>query len=103
MKLACTVFRRVYYIIYKSILIDNFAKVKVLINLLRESCFLTLCRKHNKSKSWAYSVYTPNLILSRSLFSTKSFFPSRKNVIKMKKKFVINSYFPFDEEFFIFS
>jgi len=85
---------------HRSLFIDNFGKVKVLVNYIRESCFLTLCRKHNKSKTWALSVYTPNLIISRSSFSTKSFFPTRKNVLKMRKKFIIDPKFSFDEEFF---
>lgn len=36
----------------------NFLKVKIFVNVIRESCFLTLARKHNKTKAWAYKVYT---------------------------------------------
>lgn len=42
---------------------NNFSSVKVLLEVLRNSCLLTLCRKHNKGKVWAFSVYTTNIII----------------------------------------
>jgi hypothetical protein len=41
----------------------NFLKVKAFINLIRQSCFLTLARKHNKSKAWAYKIYTSDCVM----------------------------------------
>lgn len=43
--------------------VNNFSYVKVFLELLRNSCLLTLARKHNKTKVWVYSVYTSNLII----------------------------------------
>lgn len=80
---------------------DNFFAVKILIEFIRQSCFLTLCRKHNKNKNWAYSVYTPNLLMERNLYIRGSFFPSRQNVLNMQKKFSNKEFFLFDEDFFI--
>lgn len=40
---------------------ENFSSVKVFVELLRNSCLLTLCRKHNKHKDWVYAVYTSNV------------------------------------------
>nr|AJF48929.1 maturase [Colacium vesiculosum] len=67
---------------------DNFSKVKFLVEILRQSCFLTLCRKHNKRKTWAYSVYTPNLLINYSIYSQKSFFPTKKLLWSFKKFFL---------------
>lgn len=80
---------------------DNFFMVKMLIEFIRQSCFLTLCRKHNKNKSWAYSIYTPNLLISRNLYIRQSFFPSRRSVSSMQKRFFIERDFYFDEDFLI--
>jgi hypothetical protein len=80
---------------------DNFFIVKILIEFIRQSCFLTLCRKHNKNKNWAYSVYTPNLVMERNLYIRGSFFPSRHNVLNFHKKFFNKEFFIVDEDFFI--
>lgn len=81
--------------------VDNFSKVKFLIELIRQSCFLTLCRKHNKRKTWAYSVYTPNLILNYHIYQNKSFFPTKRLLSTMKKSFLYNEIdFLFLETFF---
>lgn len=70
--------------------------------MLRESCFLTICRKHNKSKSWAYDVYTADLNIFGNLFITKSYFPTRKRVLFMKKKFFpLKFQLFFDDKFFL--
>lgn len=69
---------------------DNFSKVKFLVEVIRQSCFLTLCRKHNKRKTWVYSVYTPNLLINPTIFENKSFFPTKKLVITLQKFFLFN-------------
>jgi hypothetical protein len=81
----------------------NFSRIVFVIDILRQSCFLTLCRKHNKSKSWAYSVYTPDLILFRNLSTSKSYFPTRRYLSIIKSSFLIEGNFIsfFDEEFFL--
>lgn len=79
--------------------VSNFYKVKFIIELIRQSCILTLCRKHNKHKNWSYGVYTPNLLVLRNLFNNRSFFPDRLFVIKMHSKFLISDYC-FNESFF---
>jgi hypothetical protein len=67
---------------------DNFSKVKILVELIRQSCFLTICRKHNKRKTWVYSVYTTNLVFNHKLQSNVSFFPTKKSVFNMQKSFL---------------
>lgn len=80
----------------------NFSFVKKFINILRESCFLTLCRKHNKNKTWVYEVYTYDLNIFDNLFSNKSFFPSRSVLSQMKRKFFMIRFIVFfDERFFL--
>lgn len=74
----------------------NFSKIIYLIEIIRESCFLTLCRKHNKSKNWAYETYGLNLILFQNLFTKKSLFPTKQLVLDLTSKksnfiFEINS------------
>jgi len=41
----------------------NLLKLKSFIAIIRESCFLTLARKHNKNKAWAYKVYTSDCVM----------------------------------------
>ena len=41
-------------------------KIKTLFGVLKESCLLTLCRKHNKRKSWAYNIYSSDVHLISS-------------------------------------
>lgn len=80
---------------------NNFTKAKILVEFIRQSCFLTLCRKHNKNKSWVYSVYTPDLLLTRNLFGKKSFFPSRKLVFSFSVRYVSHYNNFLDEKFFL--
>lgn len=81
---------------------DSFSYLKFLTELIRQSCFLTLCRKHNKSKSWAYSVFTPNLRLNKSFLPMDYLFPSRDFNFNLNKKFLIHkSFFSYDEKFFL--
>lgn len=80
---------------------DNLYQVKTFVEFLRESCFLTLCRKHNKTKSWAFNIYTSNLLLFRGLFYPGSIFPSRKYLLNLRKNyFTCKNFFFFDENFF---
>nr|YP_010700506.1 putative group II intron reverse transcriptase/maturase mat2 [Strombomonas costata]WCH63589.1 putative group II intron reverse transcriptase/maturase mat2 [Strombomonas costata] len=91
-----------YLILYWFRFVDNLGQIKKLIEFLRKSCLLTICRKHNKSKSWAYGIYTPNLVVLNGLFNTKSFFPTKSFVLKFQKDFIFNtSSFYFEEEFFL--
>lgn len=73
----------------------NFYLIRLLVNIIRESCFLTICRKHNKSKTWAYNIYTYDLNVFGNLFVTKAFFPTRNRVLFLKRKF-----FPFRAKLF---
>lgn len=80
----------------------NFYFVKRFINILRESCFLTLCRKHNKSKTWIYDIYTYDLNIFDNLFINKSYFPSRVTLFQMKRKtFLYKKNLFFDDSFFL--
>jgi hypothetical protein len=53
---------------------NNFENLKNFLRILRESCILTLCRKHNKSKVWVNSVYTTKILLIRNLFNSNTYF-----------------------------
>lgn len=92
----------------KSLLIwysccDNFSKLKRIVDIVRQSCVLTLCRKHNKSKDWVYSVYTPNLICYQNLSYLNSSFPTYDDLFFFKKQFLINESYKsyFDERTFL--
>lgn len=81
---------------------DNFSEVKLFSEYIRESCLLTLSRKHNKSKAWVYSVYTSDFILYRNISLKRKFFPSKLSIMKLQKKYLF-SYFShhFDELLFL--
>lgn len=68
----------------------NISKLKLVISILRQSCLLTLSRKHNKRKSWAYFIFTPDLLILRGLFMDTSFFPSRVMLSKLSRKFFLS-------------
>lgn len=81
---------------------SNFTKLKLLIEYLRESCLLTLCRKHNKSKAWVNRVYSSSLFLFRGLFTFQSFFPSNLALLSLRQKFFLQGNFLFfPENFFL--
>ena len=81
---------------------DNFLRIKYVVEFLRQSCFLTLCRKHNKSKYWAYKVFTSDLVLIKGLFNTYSFFPTHHYLLSVKKKTrVLDSFFCLNEVLFL--
>ena len=80
----------------------NFYVIKRLIFLIRESCFLTLCRKHNKHKSWVYNTYTRDLNIIYTFNFSFTFFPSNLKLRKLKRKFYFFLYnFFVDESFFL--
>ena len=81
---------------------DDFASVKVIIEIIKQSCFLTLSRKHNKSKSWAYSVFTPNLLLIKNFSSFAYSFPNAQFNYNLKKRsFEEKNFFFCDEKFLL--
>lgn len=81
---------------------DNFSKVKLFAEFFRESCLLTLARKHNKSKAWVYSVYTSDFILYRGFLSEKRFYSSKLSTLNLSKKFLfLYAYNFFDEQLFL--
>lgn len=64
----------------------DFYKINYLVEIVRESCLLTLCRKHNKNRNWAYETYSSDLLLFQNLFTNKSFFPDKKIIIAVGSK-----------------
>lgn len=68
---------------------DNIKKIKIVIDILKQSCFLTLCRKHNKNKVWAMRIYTSDLVFFRNSFYKQSFFPSNSYIKTINKKFLL--------------
>ena len=80
---------------------NNFYQVKSLVEFLRESCILTLCRKHNKPKSWAFNVYSSSLFSFKGLFLSNANFPSKKYVYNFNYEFLYCPNFIFlDEKLF---
>lgn len=82
----------------------NFYKLKLLVEFLRQSCILTLCRKHNKSKSWITKVYSSKLLIAKNLFNFDSFFPSKKYLLGVKRNFNLRNlkyWFSLSEKFFL--
>jgi hypothetical protein len=91
-----------YSFIFWYQLCNNFLHLKIIIELLRQSCFLTLCRKHNKSKNWAYKIYTSELILVKGLFNNFSFFPNHvHSILKKKHKKTANYFLCLNEILFL--
>lgn len=81
---------------------DNFISLKFFVEIVKQSCFLTISRKHNKGKVWAYSVFTPNLLVARNFSSLNYFFPKRHFGYRLYKKYLIDkNIFSFDEKFFL--
>lgn len=72
---------------------DNLRKIKIVIDILKQSCFLTLCRKHNKNKVWALRVYTSDLVFIRTSFYKQSFFPLSSYIKSITKKFLVTKSF----------
>nr|YP_010700250.1 putative group II intron reverse transcriptase/maturase mat2 [Euglena deses]WCH63394.1 putative group II intron reverse transcriptase/maturase mat2 [Euglena deses] len=81
---------------------SNISKLKNVVNLIRQSCFLTLCRKHNKNKTWAYNIYTSDLLIVGNFSVLRCFFPTRLHLFNIKRKFFFSrSEIFFDEQFFL--
>lgn len=80
----------------------NISDIKNIVELLRQSCFLTLCRKHNKRKLWALEVYTSDLLISDGLHTSFFSFPRKSFVLNFKRKFFFfQSESFFNEKFFL--
>lgn len=80
----------------------NFKQLINFLKFLKESCILTFCRKHNKSRFWVNSVYTSNLVISKNLYHSYSFFPSHIFLNTEQFGFFCQQSFLFiDEAFFI--
>jgi hypothetical protein len=84
---------------------DDLKKIKAIISIIKQSCFLTLCRKHNKNKNWALRIYTSDLIFIRNSFYSQSFFPLNSYIKSIRKKFLLFnlSYCIFFNETYILS
>lgn len=80
---------------------DDFASVKLIIEIIKQSCFLTLSRKHNKSRIWAYSVFTPNLLLNKNFSSFNYTFPNARFEYNLKQRFFVEKSFFFCDEKFL--
>lgn len=89
-----------YMFLYWFKCVKNISDVKYIIELIRQSCFLTLCRKHNKHKTWAFDTYSVDLVVIESLCFHEDIFPKRFNLQKLKRKF-LSSYLFFDEKYFL--
>ncbi len=84
------------------ICVYNISDIKYIIELLRQSCLLTLCRKHNKRKLWALEIYTSDLLISDGLHTTFFSFPRKSFVLNLKRKFLFfHSENFFNEKFFL--
>lgn len=91
-----------YFILAWFEKLDNFFNLNVIYNLLKASLFLTLSRKHKKSLSWSYSLYTKNILYFRSISKSFLTFPVLfDNIDTSYSSFF--SYIPFvlNEFFFI--
>ena len=64
--------------------VDNFNKVKSLVQLLRKSCILTLANKHKKSVSWVYTVYGRDIGVLRG--KEKIYLKSRTSILRHRNK-----------------
>lgn len=82
--------------------VSNISDLKRVVELLRQSCFLTLCRKHNKHKTWAFDIYTIDLLVIENLCFQNINFPKKYFLEGLKRKFFIyQSQLRLDEKFFL--
>jgi hypothetical protein len=51
----------------------DFYKTKIILEILKKSCYLTISRKHRGSKYWMYKVYTSNLLIPNAFYNYSSF------------------------------
>nr|AMD08060.1 maturase-like protein 2 [Euglena mutabilis] len=80
----------------------NISDIKYTIELLRQSCFLTLCRKHNKRKAWALDVFTSDLLIVENLCFSYLVFPRKSFILNFKRNFSFyHSQLFFNENFFL--
>lgn len=64
--------------------VDNFNKVKSLVQLLRKNCILTLANKHKKSVLWVQTVYGRDVGVLRG--KERVYLISRANIISHRNK-----------------
>lgn len=64
--------------------VDNFSKVKSLVQLLRKSCILTLANKHKKSVSWVYTVFGRDVGVLRG--KERIYLKSRASILSHRNK-----------------
>ncbi len=82
--------------------VNNISDTKYVVELLRQSCFLTLCRKHNKRKAWALDVFTSDLLIVESLCCSSLVFPRKSLLLNLKRNFSFyHSQLYFNESFFL--
>lgn len=73
---------------------DNFSGVKSIIEHLRKSCILTLCRKHKKKANWGYKTFGPNV--SMNWMGRQFALPSRAEIRNAPITFSVNNAVGFD-------
>ena len=64
--------------------VNNFNKVKNLVQLLRKSCILTLANKHKKSVSWVHTAYGRDVGVLRG--KEKIYLKSRASILSHRNK-----------------
>lgn len=77
---------------------NNFSSLVTFVRILKQSCILTLCRKHNKSKFWISSVFTNDVLVVKNLFNSYNSFPSPNFLLGFFSSYQI---LLVDEAFFI--
>lgn len=70
---------------------DNFSKVKSLVQLLRKSCILTLANKHKKSVPWVYTVYGRDVGVLRG--KEKIYLRSRASILSHRNRLNLKANF----------
>ena len=82
---------------------NNYKKLRSFLSLLRQSCILTLARKHNKSKSWASAIFTSNFLITKGIFTNSPGLFSFDFCYHHDHNFFsANNFFFIDESFFLF-
>jgi hypothetical protein len=76
----------------------EFEKLSSLFLIIQESCFLTLSRKHKKSRNWSHEVYNFNFLFFEKSDSLLLF---NKSFYKSLNKNINNLLLIFDESFFL--
>lgn len=89
-----------YSLIIWFVKLNNFTNLNILVNLIKSSCFLTLSRKHKKSLSWSYILYTREVFYFKSISNFLIGFPLFTDFVFYKNlgffyyiPFVLNEFF----------